>query len=112
MFMKRILLAILAVGLVACGGEDDDCYDTVRAGGKTHCVPGPNANTEMCLINPEPKGLGSTCDYIRDICPAEHLILSILSTEGEVLPSCSCDPGIAEAGVCDGTPYPLQYAEY
>lgn len=99
-----VLLAVL--GLVACG-DDEDCYETVRAGGKEHCVPGPNADKEMCVINPEPKGLGAACNDIRDLCPAEHLLLAIYSTDGDVLATCDCDPDVAASGVCDGSTHPL-----
>lgn len=105
--MRKFLLCLALVGLVACGDEDDDCYETVRAGGTEHCVPGPNAEKEMCVVNPEPKGLGAACDDIREACPAEHIVLSIYSTGGDVLPLCSCDPGIASSGACDGSTHPF-----
>lgn len=102
--MKK-LLVMAALGLVGCGGDEGDCYDTVRAGGKEHCVPDPSSDKMMCVYSPAPSGLGARCDSIRDICPETNLLLTITSSGGDVLAVCECEkPGFA---ACDGTHHDL-----
>jgi len=100
----RCIALVAVLGLVACG-DDEDCHDEVRANGKTYCVPGPDADKGMCVLNPELTGLGADCKRLEEACPGPERMLVIYSTKGKVMGTCEC--AVTGSEGCDGSTWDL-----